>query len=314
VIVSLKSRLPIALGVGLLCAQNLIATDPAEALSVTVPAMHSQSHQPMEKRKPKVRRTSRGIQITAFQVDTRRIAAARRGRGDVEGGSRRVRRVERRVLSMDEQALVQARARAQCLQTFLTVSRVFRTTGRGLPLSADRCHILSEREPSEPGVVVITEGLVITEVRKVGFASSVVHVQPAGDTLVNLDTNFYADRRVFDRAVPILGQMVPVRATPTYTWHFGDGTRKQTGGPGAPYPDGDVTHQYKARGKVVVSVTLNYDTWFRLPGQEWQRAGVVDIPGPGTGVQVCEARPVLVDPDNPAQYTPPADRTNPCRT
>jgi hypothetical protein len=162
--------------------------------------------------------------------------------------------------------------------------------------------------------VVITEGLVITEVRKVGFASSVVHVQPAGNTLVNLDTNFYADRRVFDRAVPILGQMVPVRATPTYTWHFGDGTRKQTGGPGAPYPDGDVTHQYKARGKVVVSVTLNYDTWFRLPGQEWQRAGVVDIPGPGTGVQVCEARPVLVDPDNPAQYTPPADPRNPCRT
>jgi hypothetical protein len=198
------------------------------------------------------------------------------------------------------------------MQTFLTLSRVFRETGRGLPLSTDRCRILNERQPSQPAVAVITEGMLITEVRKVGFASSVVHVQPAGNTLVNLDTNFYADRRVFDRTVPILGLTVPVRATPTYTWHFGDGTSMRTDGPGAPYPYGDVTHQYKDRGRVVVSVTLNYDTWYQLPGEEWQRAGIVDVPGPGTGVQVCEARPVLVDPDNPAPYSPPADPTNPC--
>jgi hypothetical protein len=262
-----------------------------------------------------VRTTPNGVLFRGMKLHVGHDVTVWTRHGDLEGGSRRVGLVVgRRGLSLEERALMQARARAQCLRTFLTVSRVFRTTGRGLPLSADRCHILGEREPSEPGVVVITEGMVITEVRKVGFASSVVHVQPAGNTLVNLDTNFYADRKVFDRAVPILGQMVPVRATPTYTWHFGDGTSQHTEGSGAPYPEGDVTHQYKDRGKVIVSVTLNYDTWFRLPGQEWQRAGVVDIPGPGTGVQVCEARPVLVDPDNPAQYKPPTDPGNPCRT
>lgn len=129
---------------------------------------------------------------------------------------------------------------------------------------------------------------------------------------MNLETNFYADPRVFDRAVSVLGQRIPVRATPRYTWRFGDGSTLQTEGPGAPYPAGDVTHRYVERGRVVVSVTLNYDTWFKLPGQDWQRAGVVDIAGPGTGVQVCEARPVLVDPGNPAKYTPPVEDGNAC--
>ena len=154
--------------------------------------------------------------------------------------------------------------------------------------------------------------MVITEVRKVGFAGSVVHAEPRGGTLVNLETNFYADPRVFDRAIGVLGQSVAVRATPTYTWRFGDGQTMRTDGPGAPYPGGDVTHRYVDRGRVVVSVTLNYDTWFRLPGEDWQRAGVVDIAGPGTGVQVCEARPVLVDPDNPAQYEPTKEPGNAC--
>lgn len=158
----------------------------------------------------------------------------------------------------------------------------------------------------------VTAGMVITEVRKVGFAGSRVHVEPRGGTLVNLDTNFYADPKAFDRAVAVLGVSVPVRATPKYTWRFGDGTTTQTDGPGAPYPGGDVTHRYADRGRVVVSVTLNYDTWFKLPGQDWQRAGVVDIAGPGTGVQVCEARPVLVDPDDPTPYAPPKQADNPC--
>jgi PKD domain len=232
-----------------------------------------------------------------------------------DGYRRATRVVVQRPLTVHERAVIQAQRRAECLATFREVSRIFRTTGRGVPLSADGCHILADpTDPTQPAVVVITDEIVLTEVKSVGFASSVVHVQPKGNTLVNLDTNFYADRKMFDRAIPIQGQLIPVRATPKYTWHFGDGTTMQTTGPGAPYPDGDVTHKYLNRGKVVVSVTLNYDTWYRLPGQDWRQAGIVDIPGPGTAVQVCEARPVLTDPDNPNQYTPPADPSNPCTT
>lgn len=159
---------------------------------------------------------------------------------------------------------------------------------------------------------MITEAMVLTEVRNVGFASSVVHVQPRDRTLVNLDTNFYADPKSFDRAIPVLGQQIPVRANPTYTWHFGDGTTVTTKGAGAPYPDGDISHRYTNRGKVVVSVTLNYATYYKLPGNDWQYAGVVGIPGPGTALTVCEARPVLTDPDNPDPYQPPADASNSC--
>jgi hypothetical protein len=119
---------------------------------------------------------------------------------------------------------------------------------------------------------------------------------------VNLETNVYAEQRYVDKTVTVLTWPVDVRANPaSYTWSFGDGDELTTASLGAPYPDGDVTHKYLKRGKVLVRVTLNYDTWYRVPGGEWEPAGIVGIPGPGTSELICEARPVLTDPDGSDQ-------------
>ena len=214
----------------------------------------------------------------------------------------------KRVLTKQEVAVETARRRAACLAALNEAVRIYAATGRAARMSADGCSIIRD------GVVkpaVVTDQVVLTEVRKVGFPASVVHVQP-GRTLVNLDTNVYADPKVFDRPVLILGQLVAIKATPSYTWRFGDGSSETTAGPGAPYPEGDVTHRYLQRGEVSVSVTLNYDTWYRVPGEDWKQAGVIEIPGPATAVRVCEARPVLTDSDNPEPSSPDAAMPGVC--
>ena len=265
-----------------------------------------------------VHKTKFGVVITGRAKEG--IVRTRARRGDVEGGARRVGRkgTGRGWVSAEERARAEEERKADCAASARVVFEAEDLGSVGARLSADGCRIEWAREQRDEVRVAarvpvrVTAGMVITEVRKVGFAGSKVHVEPRGGTLVNLDTNFYADPHAFDQAVQVLGQSIPVKATPKYTWRFGDGTRLQTDGPGAPYPGGDVTHRYGERGRVVVSVTLNYDTWFRLPGQDWQSAGVVDIAGPATQVQVCEARPVLVDPDNPSQYEPPRQAGDSC--
>jgi hypothetical protein len=241
-----------------------------------------------------VHKSWREVVITGTQVQ--RQAAERRRGEDVERPSGRRARpaVAKRPLTRQQVAFDLAVRRARCLAAKREVSQAY-AAGRVLQMSADGCSVIRDRV--NPPAVVITDNVVLTEVKRVGFPASVVHVQP-GMTFVNLDTNVYADPKVFDRPVPILGQLVAIKATPSYTWHFGDGTSDTTPGPGAPYPDGDVTHHYLHRGKVVVSVTLDYDTWYRVSGEDWKQAGIVAIPGPGTAVQVCEARPVLTDPDD----------------
>jgi hypothetical protein len=168
-------------------------------------------------------------------------------------------------------------------------------------------------EPTRPRIELITTELVLSEIRTLDFPASMVHLQPRGKTLVNLDTNVYADEKAVQRTLTVLTWPVTIKASPTsYTWHFGDGTTRTTAGPGAPLPDGGVSHKYLRRGMVAVRVTLNYDAWYQVAGGEWANAGIVSIPGPSTPALVCEARPVLVDPNNPDSEELPSDPKNPC--
>ncbi|HEY3003756.1 MAG TPA: PKD domain-containing protein [Kribbellaceae bacterium] len=245
-----------------------------------------------------------GAQIRALKKDVHANGVDRRKEDQFQRRSTKTVRTEK-PLSLQEKARVLALKRAKCLAALREASRLYRIGATGSHLSADHCSIIKDPVKTQP--VVITSEVVLTEVKRVRFPSSVVHIQPRGRTLVNLDTYVYADPKLFDKPVPIAGQIVRIRATPSYTWHFGDGTSLTTADAGGPYPDGDVTHKYLSRGTVVVSVTLDYDTWYQLPGADWEQAGTVEIPGPGTPLLVCEAKAVLTDPDNPEPYdTTPA--------
>ncbi len=170
--------------------------------------------------------------------------------------------------------------------------------------------------PTRPSVDDITEEAVQKQIVNVPFPKLAVHVEPHGITLVNLDTNVYTIPVPFQRTVTVATWPVKVRATPTsYTWHFGDGTDLTTTSPGAPYPDGDVTHQYLHRipEGTTLSVTVHYAARFRPPGRDWREiAGDIPLTGPATALRVCEARPVLTDPDGSPDADPADDPAGAC--
>ncbi|WP_143465883.1 PKD domain-containing protein [Kribbella sp. ALI-6-A] len=175
-----------------------------------------------------------------------------------------------------------------------------------------RCQEAELVEPDEPTATTVvrrrlpmpqdvTWEQVLNESKDVAFPGLRVNVQPAGRTLVNLDTIVYTDQaKVSDTTVELLGFPVAVEATPmSYTWNFGDGTSKTTGSPGKPYPAKEITHKYLKRGAVGVTLTTHYAARFNVAGTGWQYiSGTVPITGPATALQVREAVPVLVDPPN----------------
>ena len=81
----------------------------------------------------------------------------------------------------------------------------------------------------------------------------------------------------------------------SYGWRFGDGATRQTTGPGAAYPDLEITHRYLRKGKVSPSVDTTYAAEFRVGNGPWREVvGTVTIPGAPEGLRVVTARPVLV--------------------
>ncbi|MEV6282942.1 PKD domain-containing protein [Kribbella sp. NPDC051770] len=139
-----------------------------------------------------------------------------------------------------------------------------------------------------------------TQQVSVRFPQLKVKVQPAGRTLVNLDTIVYTDANTLSSSnVSVLGYPVVIEGTPvSYTWNFGDGSAPvTTRTPGKPYPAKEVTHKYMKRGSVSLTVTTNYRARFSVGGAGWQPIdGTVAVTGPATSLQVREAVPVLVEP------------------
>lgn len=144
----------------------------------------------------------------------------------------------------------------------------------------------------------VTWDQVMTEVKAVVFPPLTVKVQPAGRTLVNLDTIVYTDKyKVYSQTVTVLGFPVEVQAAPmSYTWSFGDGTTLTTEKPGSPYPSKEITHKYMKKGPVGLRLTVGYEARYNVSGTGWRYIGTVPITGPTTALQVREAVPVLVEP------------------
>jgi hypothetical protein len=150
--------------------------------------------------------------------------------------------------------------------------------------------------PPEYVPPTVTPADVLSALRRVGLPALETHVQPAGRTLVNFDTIFYAEPRPVDVDLTILGQAVAVHATPTtYQWDFGDGTRLTTSTAGAPYPARTVTHRYQhARTTVSPHVAVTYTARFQVSGGDWQDIdGTVTTVGPATSLRIAEAAAVL---------------------
>ena len=74
------------------------------------------------------------------------------------------------------------------------------------------------------------------------------------------------------------GTVVTLRATPTWSWDFGQGPVLGTANPGGPWPHGRVRHTYPRRGTFRVRVTC---TWRAV----YDARGITDLPVDGVITQ-----------------------------
>lgn len=154
--------------------------------------------------------------------------------------------------------------------------------------------------PTEGTVVEppqITNAMVARAFRRIPLPESRLVVQPpGGETLVNFATNFYTVAEPFERSVRLVGQRVDLRIWPSsFGWDFGDGAVSSTSGPGAAYPDLQVTHEYVAAVRVAPSVDTTYSAEFRVNGGAWEPVvGTVTMAGDPVGLRVRTATPTLV--------------------
>lgn len=154
-------------------------------------------------------------------------------------------------------------------------------------------------DPPEGGPVVITTADIADEARKAAPVT-VVHVEPATKTYVNVPTNFYADAAAQGASVQVLGQTIALQFRPTgFAWSFGDGSS----GSGAGVKDaavgaaGAVEHLYRRSAKVQVTLTRTFEVTFTAPG------GVTGtLPAPGvsntsapTALEVGEIQTLVTD-------------------
>lgn len=158
------------------------------------------------------------------------------------------------------------------------------------------CETITLPGPAAAAGAVFTPGMAQSAVRNLPMPALRLHVQPAGPTLVNADTIFYAEPQTFNSSVDLLGHTIDVRAKPVgFTWVHGDGTSQSTSSAGAPYPSREITHRYMSPSEAVSArVDTVYEVEFSIDGGGWDE---LDAPlmatGPSTSIEVQEAAPAL---------------------
>lgn len=160
------------------------------------------------------------------------------------------------------------------------------------------CRTAKPADP-DPDSPDITPGDILRATRTIGLPGLTVRTQPGTQTLVNIETIFYAQPQPFRRSVALLDHEVDLVATPTtYRWIHGDGTTSVTTRPGKPYPAMDVTHRYEEPAdSVQPRVDVAYQVRYRVDGGAWQTlAQTLTAAGPTSRLAVKEAAPVLAAP------------------
>ncbi|NHN54883.1 hypothetical protein G9U51_03675 [Calidifontibacter sp. DB0510] len=159
--------------------------------------------------------------------------------------------------------------------------------------------------PNNTGKPQLTLSMIKAQWTRTPFAKPTLVIQPPnGRTLITLPTYFQQAFSVTGyqpdevRSVTLLGRQVRIKPTfKANVFDFGDGTSYgPTKSVGGPYPTGDVTHAYTAKGTVSVRVTTTYGGQYSVDGGPWTDIpGTVNIVGPAQQLQVLTSRNELVN-------------------
>lgn len=117
----------------------------------------------------------------------------------------------------------------------------------------------------------------VNDLQRLDIAAAVSVVEPAPHTLINYNTNVYAEASSQEFTTTLAGYPVTVRVYPIeYTWDYGDGT---SFGPtqltGYPLDEDqwdtptDTSHRYTDTGDVQVSLTTTFEGEYSVAGGPW---------------------------------------------
>ncbi len=149
--------------------------------------------------------------------------------------------------------------------------------------------------PTNPVVrpKVAVPALVNREFKRLVVLRGVTAVEPAPQTLVNLETTFSTDApRSYPIETTILGQQVHITAkAESYTWHFGDGATGTTSEPGAA-GSAQVAHTYTRPGRLAAYVVISWSGTFTIGTDPTVLPvdGTATTRGPAAPLGVREAR------------------------
>jgi len=152
-------------------------------------------------------------------------------------------------------------------------------------------------EADDEGVIPLPV-FTLQDFQRLNVAPALSTVEPAPDTLKNMNTNVFAaaDAQVFQTELG--GFPVAVRAYPTqYSWNYGDGaTLGPTPLTGAPLSEGDwdiptdTSHVYAETGDYSVTLTTYFYGEYNVAGTGWQPvAGFNEVASAPVPISVWKA-------------------------
>lgn len=111
--------------------------------------------------------------------------------------------------------------------------------------------------------------LTLEAFRRLPLAPPPLTIQPdRPEVLVNIATITMAEATTQHFTTDLLGYPIEVEATPSaFVWDYGDGSEPlRTTSPGHPWPDHDVSHDYRAPGAYTITLTTEFSGRYRLVG------------------------------------------------
>ena len=100
--------------------------------------------------------------------------------------------------------------------------------------------------------------------------------QPNFQPLINVPVYFWCDMPpIFRSKVDLIGEVIDVTMRPSFAWAFGDGSFKSTTDPGAPFPNGKITHTYSNPGTYPVVLVTTWGGTFAHNGVERSITGQI---------------------------------------
>ncbi len=119
---------------------------------------------------------------------------------------------------------------------------------------------------------------------------------PSFEPLIKVPVYFWSDiPSFFTKRIEIVGELVDVKLTPTFFWHYGDGVVYVTNKVGAPYPNGQIRHSYSKPGHYLIELITQWAGDFTVQGVTAHING---------DIQTVSVLPITVV-AAPTRFTPP---------